>query len=142
MRERARVTRVDGELVMLVVETACGKSCANCTKTAKSRSFEARNTKKLELASGDCVEVYAAQSGTIFSACRVFLLPLAFFACAYALAVVAFGAGDTAGFFAGLVGVSVAFLFNYFAFGKSRNTRLPCVIEKLNPKLENRYFEE
>jgi len=88
----------------------------------------------LDLARGDCVEVFIAPSKSVFEAAFLFILPLALFIAAYLIARYLFSANENICFFAGLSGVFAGFLINYVRKLVIKNTDLPEIVKKLQFK--------
>jgi positive regulator of sigma E activity len=130
VREKAKVSSIEGSLVRVMVGIDCEGTCAQCMKTDKGRTFMASNSGSLDLSAGDEVEVFVAPLRAIGEGLLIFILPLALFGAGYAIASAVFSADDTIGFISGFAGIGAGFLFNYLRGRYSKGKNLPQIVKK------------
>ena len=84
MIEQATVSEVRGQTIVLDCKRrgSC-KSCGSAFCRTDTRSFEAANSRGLELSPGDVVDVYLAPGKTIAAGFMVLIVPLFLFVVAY-----------------------------------------------------------
>jgi len=97
----------------------------------RQRSFPAANTKNLELARGDFVEILLPAGRTVLQTAIVFLLPLILFLAAYRIvAALVSGAGEGILFLAGFGALLLGFPFGAFLC-RIAGVRLPTILRVL-----------
>jgi positive regulator of sigma E activity len=137
MTEQGIVKKVEGDLVWISGEdcTGCNKGahCGSCgpsvpasenhstgghgelSLTRRERSFTARNTQAFDLAPGDRVEYFIAPGKAIKAGFFVLIVPiLVFFLFYFLTGAIWTGAGETAKVLAGVGGIVLGFLMNFF----------------------------
>ncbi|MCK9546883.1 MAG: SoxR reducing system RseC family protein [Sphaerochaeta sp.] len=131
MHEHVTITRLLGDDL---IEVSCSSAACNGCKgsafcTTKNRTFKAWNKEKLELKSGDTINLFLHPARTIGGTLITLIAPLVLFPVCYYLSKAA-GLGEGASFLLSLGGIAVGFA-GVWAYFRTRQRRyMPVVIQK------------
>lgn len=133
MYERVTITKL---LPADLVEVSCSSSACTMCKGAmfcnnKGRTFKAWNKNKLDLASGDSINLFLPPARTIVATLITFILPLLLFPICYYLCTGA-GLGEGTTFLLSIGGIAVGFLAVWAYFRKQQRRYMPIVMNKLD----------
>ena len=133
MYERVTITKL---LPADLVEVSCSSSACTMCKGAmfcnnKGRTFKAWNKNKLDLASGDSIDLFLHPARTIGATLITFIIPLLLFPICYSLTKRA-GLGEGTSFLLSLGGIAVGFLAVWAYFRKQQRRYMPIVMNKLD----------
>ncbi|MBI9107090.1 MAG: SoxR reducing system RseC family protein [Spirochaetales bacterium] len=136
MIEKATVITINNDIVSL----ACGDSagCGECAAHgicggAQDRKFDAWNASKIDLNTGDRVEVLLPTGKTIGSAFMVMIFPLLlFFLFFYAATLVIENPSEGVQVLFGLIGIAVGFGLNFLLNRNPKKKSMPEIIRKLD----------
>ncbi len=135
MIEQGKIVSIKDETVTLSCSALSGgcKSCrANSFCSVNGHNFDALNTDKLDLKSGDTVEIYLPTGRTVFSGFMVLIFPLIMFIVLFLAGSGLFHQGDGVSTLLGLGGLALGFAVTalYNKVYRTRNT--PRVIKKID----------
>ncbi len=131
MYERVTITKL---LNADLVEVSCSSSACNGCKgsafcTTKGRTFKAWNKNKLDLESGDSIDLFLHPARTIGGTLITLIAPLLLFPLCYYLSKGA-GLGEGASFLLSLGGIALGFVAVWAYFKKQQRRYMPVVMQK------------
>jgi len=135
MKETGTVNRIEGEKVFLNCgsPSACKGCAAGSFCKTRDREIEALNNRKIEIRTGDQVEIFLPPGRTVFSGFMVLIFPLLTFILGYLATPVFFpGSGEGVGTLFGLLGLAAGFVFSFFYNRLNRKKNFPEVVRKVS----------
>ena len=127
MIEQGKITDINGEEIILSCSSLSGgcKSCSgNSFCSVNGKVFSALNDKKIDLESGDTVEIYLPPGRTVFAGFMVLIFPLLTFILFYVAGSWIFRGSEGLGVLSGILGLAAGFgiTFTYNKVSKRKNT--------------------
>lgn len=135
MYGQGRVTSLEENIATIT----CGakadmcKKCGSSFCAVKTKKFDAENSKNLDIAVGDMVEVFIPPAKAIGYSFFVLIFPLLMFIAGYFLSAPLFGTStDSMKALYGTISLFIGFAIVLIYSLKQRNSTLPVITEKLN----------
>ena len=135
MTELGKIKDINGEEIILSCSSLSG-GCKNCSGNSfcstNGKIFSAINEKKIDLNSGDTVEIYLPPGRTVFAGFMVLIFPLISFIAFYGLSTAIFGRNEGIGVISGVLGLTAGFAITFYYNKVSKRKNTPRITKLIN----------
>ena len=127
MTEQGKIKTIKGDEIILSCSSlngGCKKCSASSFCSTSGNEFSALNDNKIDLKSGDTVEIYLPPGQTIFAGFMVLIFPLLSFILFFAVGSWIFNSSEGTGVLFGISGLAAGFGITYLynKMSKQKNT--------------------